>query len=97
MENHHEKLGLKRIPCAGRFTILDTAGTSADRVGNYTDTRSSKPNRAWRTTDVSYPLESSVLFPPSSCISLSCPQLYHHHKDTKMSHPSRCLHAMIKS
>ena len=52
-ENHHEKLGLKRISCAGLFTIPDTAGTSPDPAGNKTDTRSSKPNQASRTPDFS--------------------------------------------
>jgi len=51
--NHHEKLGLKRISCASRLTIPDTAGTSTDPAGNNTDTRSSKPNQASHTPDFS--------------------------------------------
>jgi len=51
--NHHEKLGLKRISGASQFTIPDTAGTSPDPAGNNTDTRSSEPNQACRTTDFS--------------------------------------------
>jgi len=97
MGNHHEKLGLKKISCASQFTIPDPAGTSPDPAGNYTDTRSSKPNQACRTPDFSYPLVSSISFPSSSSISLSSPQLYHHRKNTKLSHPSLSLHAMIKS
>jgi hypothetical protein len=68
--NHHEKLGLKRIPCASQFTIPDTAGTTPDPARNYTNTRSSQPNQANRTPDFSYPLVSSTSFSSSSPISL---------------------------
>jgi hypothetical protein len=61
--NHHEKLGLKRIPCASQLTIADTAGTIPDPAGKNTDTRSSKPNQASRTPDFSYPLVSSIFVP----------------------------------
>jgi len=61
--NHHEKLGLKRIPCASQLTIPDTAGTTPDPAGNNTDTRSSKPNQASHTPDFSYPLVSSIFVP----------------------------------
>jgi len=95
--NHHEKLGLKRISCASQFTIPDTAGTSPDPAGNNTNTRSSKPNQASRTPDFSGPLVSSTSFSSSSPISLSRPQLYHHCKNTKLSHPSLSPHAIIVS
>jgi len=68
--NHHEKLGLKRISCASRFTIPDTAGTSPDPVCYSTDTSSSQSNQASHTPDFSYPLVSSTSFPSSSPISL---------------------------
>jgi hypothetical protein len=68
--NHHEKLGLKRISCAGQCTIPDMAGTTPDTAGNYTDTRSSQPKQASRTPDFSYSLVSSTSFSCSSPISL---------------------------
>jgi len=68
--NHHEKLGLKRMPCASQFTIPDTAGTNPDPACNYTHTSSSQPNQAIRTPDFSYPLVSSTSFSSSSPISL---------------------------
>jgi len=89
--NHHEKLGLERISCASQFTI--TAGTTPDPAGKNTDTRSSKPNQVSRTPDFSYPLVSSISFPSSSPISLSLPSS----QNTKLSHPSLSLHAMIIS
>src|SRR5882757_3476445 len=61
--NHHEKLELKRIPCASQLTIPDTAGTTPDPAVKNTDTRSSKPNQASRTPDFSYPLVSSIFVP----------------------------------
>jgi len=82
MGNHYEKLGLKRISCAIQFTMSDTAGTSPDPAGNYPDTTSPEPNEACHTPDFSYPLVSSISFPSSSSISLCCPQLYHHRKNT---------------
>jgi len=39
--NHHEELGVKRISCASRFTIHDTAGTSPDLACITTDSMSS--------------------------------------------------------
>jgi len=68
--NHHEKLGLNRMSCASQFTILDTAGTSPDPACNYTNTRSSQPNQARRTPDLSYPLVSSTSFSSSSPLTL---------------------------
>jgi hypothetical protein len=68
--NHHEKLGLKRIPCASQLTIPDTAGKSPDPVCHYTDTRPSQPNQASRTRDFSYPLVFSISFSSSSPISV---------------------------
>jgi len=91
--NHHEKLGLVRISCVSQFTIPDTAGTTPDPGGKHTDTRSSKPNQASRTLDISYPLASSISFPFSSPISLSLPSS----QNTKLSHSSLSLHGMIMS
>jgi hypothetical protein len=68
--NHHEKLGLKKIPCASQLTIPDTAGKSPDPACNYTETRSLQPNQASRTRDISYPLISCTSFSSSSPISL---------------------------
>jgi len=61
--NHDEKLGLKRILCASRLTIPDTAGNTPDLAGKNTDARSSKPNQASRTTDLSYQLVSCIFVP----------------------------------
>jgi hypothetical protein len=58
--NHHEKLGLKRIPSASQLTIPDTAGTTPDMAGKNTDTRCSKLNLESRTRSCSYPLVSSI-------------------------------------
>jgi len=69
-ENHHEKLGLKRISCARRFTIPDTAGVSPDPACKNINTRLSQPNQAGRTPDYSYLLVSSTSFSSSSPISL---------------------------
>ena len=60
--NQHEKLGLKRLSCESQFTMPDIAGTSPDLACNNTDTRSSQPNHASRTPDVSYLLISSTSF-----------------------------------
>jgi len=97
MGSHYEKLGLQRISCGSQPTIPNMADTSPHAVGNDTVTRSSKPNLASCTTDFSSPLVSSILFPSSSSISLSRPQLYYYHKNTKLSHPCQSLHPMIKS
>jgi len=51
--NHHKKLGIQRISCASQLTIPDTAGTSPNPSGNNTDRRSSKPNQASHTPDLS--------------------------------------------
>jgi len=42
--NHHEKLGLKRISCAGQCIIPDTVGTTPNPAGKITFTRYSTPN-----------------------------------------------------
>jgi hypothetical protein len=91
--NHPKELGLKRIPCASRFTIPDMAGTTYDPVGKNTNTRSSKPNQVSHTPDFSYSLASSILFTSSSPISLSLPSS----QNMNLSHPSLSLHAMIMS
>ena len=79
MGDHYEKLELRRISCVSQFTIADTACKISDPAGTFTDTRSSKLNQASRTPDFSYLLVSSILFSSLSPISLSHPQLYHHH------------------
>jgi len=92
--NHHGKLGLKRILCAGLFTIPDMAGTSSDPAGNNTDMRSSKPNQASRTPDFSGPLVSSISFSSSSPISFSSttlPSLQEHKVKSSLS-ISPCHH-----
>jgi hypothetical protein len=76
--NHYEKLGIQRISCESQFTIPDMTGTTPDLAGKNTNMRASTPNQATHTTDFSYLLVSSISFPSSSPISLSCPQLYHH-------------------
>jgi hypothetical protein len=68
--NHHEKMGLMRIPCLSQLTIPDTAGKSPDAACNYTDTMSSKPNQVSHTQDFSYPLVFSISFSSSSPISI---------------------------
>jgi len=97
MGNHHEKLGLERIPGAAQCTIPDTQGTRHGPVGNYTDRRSSNPNQAYCTPHFSYPLRSSISFPSSSSITLSLPEYYHHRKNTKLSQPSLFFPAIINS
>jgi hypothetical protein len=90
---HHEKLGLKRIPCASQFTLPDTAAGTPHPAGKINDTRTSVLNQASSTPDFSYPLVSSVLFPSSSYISLSLPLS----QNTKLSYHSLSLPAMIMS
>ena len=91
--NHHEKLGLKRIVCESQFTIPDTTGTTPDPVGKNTNTRSSQPIEASCTSDFFYPHVFSILFPSSSPIPPFLPLS----QNTKSSHPSLSLHAMIMS
>jgi hypothetical protein len=67
--NHHEELEHKRIGRESQFTMPNTARTSPDLSGNYTDTRSFQPNQTCRTPDFSYPLVIT-LFPSLSPISL---------------------------
>ena len=95
--NHHEKLGLKRISCASQFSIPDMAGRSSDWACNNTDTWFSIPNEASHTPDSSHPLASSALFSSSSpSLSFSSSTLPSLH-NTKLSHPTLSLHAMIMS
>jgi len=95
--HHHEKLGLKRISCVSQLIIPDTAGTCPDPACNYTDTRSSQPNQASCTPDFSYPLVSSTSFSFSSpSLSFSFTTLSSS-QNTKLSHPSLSLPAMIMS
>jgi len=93
--SHHEKLGLKRILGAIQFTIPGTAGTSPDPECNNTDTRTSQPNQASCTADLSCPLVSSTSFsctsPSLSFSSTTLPSS----KNTKFSHRSLSLHDMI--
>ena len=95
--NHHEKLGLKRTSCTSQLTIPVIVGTSLNPVCNFTDTRSSQPNKASRTPDFSYPLVSSTSFsstsPALSFLFITLPSS----QNTKLSHPSLSLHAMIMS
>jgi len=78
--NHSERLGLKRVSWASKFSIPNMAGTSHDLVGNNTDMRSSIPNQASCTPDFTSPLISSLSFLSSSPISVSSPHLYHHRR-----------------
>jgi len=90
------KTGTYKILCASQFTIPDTAGTSPYPVCNYTDMRSSQPNQATRNPDFSYSLVSSTSFSSSSPhLSLSRP--LQSLQNTKLSHPSLSLRAMIMS
>jgi len=95
--NHHQKQGLKRISCASQFTIHDMAGTCHDLACNNTDTRSSQPNQASRIPNssfCSYPPHRSHLYPSSlSFSSTTLPSS----QNTKLSHLSLSLHAMIMS
>jgi hypothetical protein len=97
MENHYEKLGLKRISCASQLTISDTVFISPDLAGNYPDRRSSDLSHACATPDYSYLVVFSISFPFSSDISISSPQLYHHRTNTELSDLYLSLHAMIES
>ena len=93
--NHDEKLGLERISCATRFTVPDTAGTCPDPVSNNTDSRSCEPTHPHCTADFSYPLVSSTSFSSSfTSLSISSPTLPSS-ENTKLSHPSPSLHAII--
>jgi len=95
--NHHGTLGLKSISCASQLTICDTAGTSPDPACDYPETRSSQPNHASGTPDFSYPLISSTscssASPSLSFSFTTLPSM----QNTKLSHPSLSLHAMIMS
>jgi hypothetical protein len=68
-ENHHEKLGLRRILCTSQLTITDTAGMSPNPACSNTYTGSSQPNQATHTPAFSYPLVSSTPFSSSSPFS----------------------------
>jgi hypothetical protein len=67
--NHQVNLRLQRLLCVRQFTIPDIAGTCLNLVCNNIDMRSSEPHQASQTHDFAYPLISSPLFPPSSCVS----------------------------
>ena len=97
MGNHHEIQGLQRMLGGIQFSIPDGAGMRPDPVGKNPDMRCSKSNEASRTPDFSNLHITSTSFPSSSSLSLSHSQLYHHRKNTKLSHPSLSLYAMIMS
>jgi len=88
-------LGLDRIPCVSEFTIPDRAGKCPDPAFNYIDALCSKLNEACRSSDVSYLDISSIWFPCSWFIPLPYTPLDHHHKNTKLCHPSVSPHAII--
>jgi len=74
--NHHEKLELKRISCAGQLTTSDMSGTMPDPVCKNAYTRTFKPNEASCTLAShirSYPPYHFNLHPPSLF-------LYHHRR-----------------
>jgi len=79
--------------CASQFIIPDMAGTSSDLACNFTGTRSAQPNQVNRTPDFPY-LHHSYCHPPS--LSLSSTTLPSS-QNTKLSHPSLSLLAMIAS
>jgi hypothetical protein len=95
--NHHEKLELKRISCGSQFAIPNMAGTSSDPVCINTNTWSSQSNQARCTPNLSYPLvfytSFSSSFPFLSLSSSTLPSS----QNTKLSHPSLFLHAIIIS
>jgi len=68
---------------------------SADPAGNNTDMKSFKLKQLYCTPDYLYPLISSISVPSSFSIFLSHPHHYHHSKNTKQSHPSLSLNAII--
>jgi len=68
--NRHEKLGLKRMSCASKFTIPDRAGMCPDPGCHYTHTRLSDRNLASRAANFSFLLVSSTSFSSSSPIFL---------------------------
>ena len=97
MGNTHEKLGYKRISCARQFTLSNMAGMSPNPACHYTDTRSSQPNQASRIPDFSYPLVCSTSFSSSSPSPSFSFTTLPSSQNTKLSHPSVSLHAMIMS
>jgi len=95
--NHQGKLGLKRILCGSQFTIPNTAGMSPDpacnspRRGILNPIRQVGPLRSH--THLHSP-HCSHFYPPSLCISsTTLPSSL----NTKLSHSSLSLHAMIIS
>jgi len=91
------KWDLREFCVRSQLTIPDTAGTGPDLAGNNTDTRSSQSNQASRNPVFSYPLVSSTLFSSSSpSLSFSSTTLPSS-QNTKLSHPSLSLAAMLMS
>jgi len=95
--NHHEKLGLKRISCARQLTIPDQqVQVPIQHIitpiwGLPNPIRQVVPLISHIRAD---PPHRSHLHPPSlSCSSKSQPSS----QNTKLSHPSLCLHGMIMS
>ena len=74
--HHLGKLGLMRNLFASKITIPDLAGITPSPHGMNIKMGNSINNLATCTPYFSYPLVSSILFPFSSLISLSCSQLY---------------------
>jgi len=95
--NHHEKLRLMRNSWASTCTMPDMVVTSTDPAGQTTCTRRSKQMWSWHTCDFAYLLVSSISCPSSYPISHSHPQLDNYRKNTKFSHPSPSLHAIVMS
>ena len=78
--NHQERLGHNRTLYVSQYSNPDTEGMTPDPAYNNINTRSSQPSQVNRTPDLSYPLIFCISFPSSSCISVSCPSLYHHRR-----------------
>jgi hypothetical protein len=87
----------RRMSCESQLIIPETTGTTPDLAGNSTDRRFSTLNQESCTPDISWPLVSSIWLLSSFPISLAHPQLYHPSKNTKLSHHSLFLHAIIVS
>jgi len=86
--NHQEKLALERISRAIQFTIPDTAGTNPDCVCNYTDTRSTQPNAASRTTEFSNMIiitSFTSAFPSSLFLVLNSTNIAEHKVKSSLS------------
>ena len=92
-----EIVGRMRSSCASQFTIPITAGTGPDSAGNTTNSKTSTLDLSCRTPAASYLLVFSIMSLSPSPMSLSRPKLYHHYKNTMLSHPALSLHAIIMS